>query len=58
MSLISVWGNVENTLGLRDQGLLDSALAQPMVTFGGEWLHPTLVDQTAAYLYHFRFAHF
>jgi len=56
--LISVWGNVENTLGLRDQGLLDSALAQPMVTFGGEWLHPTLVDQTAAYLYHFRFAHF
>jgi len=29
-----------------------------MVTFGGEWLHPTLVDQTAAYLYHFRFAHF
>lgn len=23
--------------GLRDAGLLDSALAQPMATFGGEW---------------------
>ena len=38
--------------GLRDAGLLDSALAQPMATFGGEWLHPTLADQAAAYLYH------
>ncbi|QQE65342.1 death-on-curing protein [Leptolyngbya sp. BL0902] len=40
------------TAGLRDQGLLDSALAQPQATFGGEWLHPTLADQAAAYLYH------
>ncbi|MEB3290164.1 MAG: type II toxin-antitoxin system death-on-curing family toxin [Leptolyngbya sp.] len=40
------------TTGLRDVGLLDSALAQPMATFGGELLHPTLADQAAAYLYH------
>jgi len=40
------------TTGLRDQGLLESALAQPQATFGGEFLHPTLVEQAAAYLYH------
>ncbi len=40
------------TAGVRDQGLLDSALAQPRATFGGELLHPTLADQAAAYLYH------
>lgn len=40
------------TAGVRDQGLLDSALAQPQATFDGELLHPTLADQAAAYLYH------
>ncbi|PSN11992.1 type II toxin-antitoxin system death-on-curing family toxin [filamentous cyanobacterium CCT1] len=40
------------TAGVRDEGLLDSALAQPKATFGGERLHPTLVEQAAAYLYH------
>jgi death on curing protein len=40
------------TAGVRDQGLLDSALAQPQATFGGELLHPTLAAQAAAYLYH------
>ncbi|MGB3308124.1 MAG: type II toxin-antitoxin system death-on-curing family toxin [Nodosilinea sp.] len=40
------------TSGVRDQGLLDSALAQPKATFGGELLHPTLAEQAAAYLYH------
>jgi death-on-curing protein len=40
------------TDGLRDRGLLESALAQPQATFGGEFLHPTLADQAAAYLYH------
>ncbi len=40
------------TAGVRDQGLLDSALAQPQATFGGELLHPTLADQAAAYLFH------
>ncbi|MEO1069264.1 MAG: type II toxin-antitoxin system death-on-curing family toxin [Cyanobacteria bacterium J06638_6] len=40
------------TAGVRDQGLLDSALAQPRATFGGELLHPALAEQAAAYLYH------
>ncbi len=38
--------------GVRDMGLLKSALAQPEATFGGELLHPTLPEQAAAYLYH------
>ncbi|MBD2105503.1 type II toxin-antitoxin system death-on-curing family toxin [Nodosilinea sp. FACHB-13] len=40
------------TAGVRDAGLLDSALAQPQATFDGELLHPTLTEQAAAYLYH------
>lgn len=40
------------TPGLRDAGLLDSALAQPQATFSGELLHPTIPAQAAAYLYH------
>jgi death-on-curing protein len=40
------------TARVRDEGLLDSALAQPRATFGGELLHPTLAEQAAAYLYH------
>ncbi|MGA9379285.1 MAG: type II toxin-antitoxin system death-on-curing family toxin [Phormidium sp.] len=38
--------------GVRDMGLLDSALALPQQTFGGELLHPTIYEQAAAYLYH------
>lgn len=38
--------------GIRDQGLLESALAVPQATFGGEFLHPTIVEQAAAYLFH------
>lgn len=38
--------------GIRDEGLLDSALAQPQATFFGELLHPTIHEQAAAYLYH------
>ena len=34
--------------GIRDLGLLQSALAQPHATFGGKDLHPTLVDKAAA----------
>jgi death-on-curing protein len=39
-------------LGLRDRGLLESALAMPAATFGGETLHPSLHEQAAAYLFH------
>jgi len=34
--------------GIRDLGLLDSALAQPRATFGGQDLHQTLIDKAAA----------
>jgi hypothetical protein len=39
------------TEGIRDEGLLESALAQPQVTFGGQLLHPSIPAQAAAYLY-------
>ena len=38
--------------GIRDFGLLESALAQPEASFAGEWLHPGLSDMAAAYAYH------
>lgn len=38
--------------GVRDEGLLESAVSQPQVTFFGELLHPTIQAQAAAYLYH------
>ena len=34
--------------GIRDLGVLESALAQPQMTFDGVDLYPTLVDKTAA----------
>ncbi len=40
------------SLGLRDSGLLVSALAMPEATFGGEDLHTTLHEKAAAYLFH------
>jgi death-on-curing protein len=36
------------TEGVRDQGGLESAVAQPEMTFGGEDLYPTLADKAAA----------
>jgi death-on-curing protein len=38
--------------GLRDAGLLQSALAMPEATFGGSYLHETISEMAAAYLYH------
>ena len=38
--------------GLRDPGLLDSALAQPKMTVGGKFAHKTLFDKAAAYGFH------
>lgn len=34
--------------GIRDLGLLESAVAQQAMTFGGEELYPELVDKAAA----------
>ena len=36
------------TLGIRDLGLLESAIAQPRMTFGGEELHLSLLEKAAA----------
>jgi len=38
--------------GLRDQNLLESALAQPKMTVGGKYLHKTLFDKASAYGFH------
>ena len=39
-------------VGLLAPDLLSSALAVPRATFGGEFLHPTLHEMAAAYLFH------
>lgn len=38
--------------GVRDLGLLDSAVAQPRSQFGGAYLHEDLFSMAAAYLFH------
>lgn len=38
--------------GLRDAGLLESAVAQPQATFGGAYVHDGLLAMAAAYLFH------
>ena len=38
--------------GVRDFGLLESALAQPEASFGGAWLHHGLHEMATAYAYH------
>ncbi|RME65178.1 MAG: type II toxin-antitoxin system death-on-curing family toxin [Caldilineae bacterium] len=38
--------------GIRDQGLLESAVAQPQMTFGGQFVHADLFAMAAAYLFH------
>ena len=38
--------------GIRDMGLLQSAVAMPQASFGGEYLHEDLFAMAAAYLYH------
>jgi death-on-curing protein len=38
--------------GIRDMGLLESALAQPQMGFGGSFLHDFPYEMAAAYLFH------
>ena len=38
--------------GIRDVGLLESALAQPKASFGGQYLHDGLFEMAAAYMFH------
>lgn len=36
------------SLGVRDEGALASAVAQPQMTFGGDDLYPTMVEKVSA----------
>jgi len=38
--------------GIRDRGLLISAVAVPRASMFGEYLHKTIYDKAAAYLFH------
>jgi death on curing protein len=38
--------------GLRDEGLLESAIEMPQAGFGGEYFHKSLFEMAAAYLFH------
>jgi death-on-curing protein len=38
--------------GVRDVGLLESALAMPRAGFGGEYLHTDVFEMASAYLFH------
>lgn len=46
-TLIERFGGI---FGLRDAGLLDSALAAPQASFGGQFLNLHLPEMAAAYL--------
>ncbi len=48
-SLIERYGGAH---GIRDVGLLHSAIAMPQASFGGVFLHEDLFAMAAAYLYH------
>ena len=38
--------------GIRDRGLLESAVSQPLAMFGGQFLHEDVFKMAAAYLFH------
>lgn len=38
--------------GIRDEGLLESALTQPQATFGDEYIHDSMFKMAAAYGFH------
>ena len=38
--------------GIRDRGGLESAVAQAQASFGGEFVHTTLYEMSAAYAFH------
>lgn len=42
----------EGKSGIRDEQLLESALAQPQASFGGEYVHKNLFQMAAAYGFH------
>lgn len=38
--------------GVKDEGLLSSAIAQPSAGYGEEYFHKTIYEMAAAYLFH------
>lgn len=38
--------------GIRDMGLLESAVAMPKATFSGDYLHGDIFEMATAYLFH------
>lgn len=59
LSINDVLAIHENTIehegglpGLRDAGLLESAVLMPQQQFDGRYLHPGLAEMAAAYLFH------
>ena len=48
---VLVIDRLEGSAGIRDRAPLESAVAQPMQTFGGEDLYPTLAAKAAAIAY-------
>ncbi len=48
-SQIELFGGIS---GIRDAGLLESALAMPQASFGGIFLHDDMYAKAAAYLFH------
>jgi death on curing protein len=48
-SMIEHYGGTE---GMRDIGLLQSAVAMPQMAYGGKHLHADVFEMAAAYLYH------
>jgi death-on-curing protein len=38
----------KGTINIRDLGALESSIAQPRMTFGGEDLYPTIIDKASA----------
>jgi death-on-curing protein len=39
-------------VGIRDRGLLESAIAMPQQSFGGQYLHKDIFEMAAAYAFH------
>ena len=48
-SLLDHYGGTE---GIRDLGLLQSAIAMPQMSYDGQYLHRDIFEMAAAYLYH------
>jgi len=46
---IEVYGGIQ---GIRDPGLLESAVMTAQASFGGEYLHQNIFEMAAAYAFH------